>query len=215
MTTGDRRRAHRRPEMLRRAAGASDRRLFRAAPGPAPEPAGRAGLLFRHPTLAAGHAGSVRSISRRPASTRSGPSAKARGSCSRRGWTPRFERHRRTARAVRAALRGPGLRAVPRRPEFLADTLSVVTYPAGVEDKAFRALYAQNGVVVAGGLGETAGKVFRMGHMGQPDRGRHRLSRSKAWRRRWRPWAMRSPRERAWRPPARPSRRAATSAPGL
>ena len=81
------------------------------------------------------------------------------------GMDARFERHRTNARAVRAALRALGF-GLFTRPEFLADTLSVVTYPAGVEDKAFRALYAQNGVVVAGGLGETAGKVFRMGHMG-------------------------------------------------
>ena len=39
-------------------------------------------------------------------------------------------------------------------------------YPDGVEDKAFRSGYARNGVVVAGGLAATAGKVFRMGHMG-------------------------------------------------
>jgi alanine-glyoxylate transaminase/serine-glyoxylate transaminase/serine-pyruvate transaminase len=81
------------------------------------------------------------------------------------GMDARFERHRTNARAIRAALRALGFTLFT-RPEFLADTLSVVTYPAGVEDKAFRTGYAQNGVVVAGGLGETAGKVFRMGHMG-------------------------------------------------
>jgi len=42
----------------------------------------------------------------------------------------------------------------------------VVRYPEGLEDKAFRARYFENGVVVAGGLAETAGRVFRMGHMG-------------------------------------------------
>jgi aspartate aminotransferase-like enzyme len=41
-----------------------------------------------------------------------------------------------------------------------------VNYPPGVEDKRFRSLYYENGVVVAGGLAETAGKLFRMGHMG-------------------------------------------------
>jgi len=51
-------------------------------------------------------------------------------------------------------------------PKFLASTLSVVTYPAGVEDKAFRPALYENGVVVAGGLAQTAGRVFRMGHMG-------------------------------------------------
>ena len=39
-------------------------------------------------------------------------------------------------------------------------------YPAGVEDKVFRSEYFDRGIVVAGGLGSTAGSVFRMGHMG-------------------------------------------------
>jgi alanine-glyoxylate transaminase/serine-glyoxylate transaminase/serine-pyruvate transaminase len=36
----------------------------------------------------------------------------------------------------------------------------------GVEDTAFRKVMADFGVIVAGGLGNLAGKVFRMGHMG-------------------------------------------------
>jgi len=39
-------------------------------------------------------------------------------------------------------------------------------YPDGVEDKTFRGRLSENGVIVAGGLGEVAGKVFRIGHMG-------------------------------------------------
>lgn len=81
------------------------------------------------------------------------------------GLEKRFERHRRTARAVRAGLKALGFTLFTQK-EFLADTLSVVNYPRGVEDVRFRSLYYDNGVVVAGGLGETAGKVFRMGHMG-------------------------------------------------
>jgi Serine-pyruvate aminotransferase/archaeal aspartate aminotransferase len=50
--------------------------------------------------------------------------------------------------------------------EFLAPTLSVVRYPDGVDDAAFRAKYLDAGYAVAGGLAETAGRVFRMGHMG-------------------------------------------------
>jgi aspartate aminotransferase-like enzyme len=81
------------------------------------------------------------------------------------GMPARFERHRKSARAIRAALQALGF-GLFTEPDFRADTLSVVAYPAGVEDPAFRAGYSRNGVVVAGGLGETAGKVFRMGHMG-------------------------------------------------
>jgi aspartate aminotransferase-like enzyme len=81
------------------------------------------------------------------------------------GMETRFSRHARTARAIRAALSELGFSFFTEEP-FLSDTLSVVNYPEGIEDKAFRNLYYENGVVVAGGLGETAGRVFRMGHMG-------------------------------------------------
>ena len=81
------------------------------------------------------------------------------------GMEQRFLRHSRFAQSIRAALKELGFTFYTQEP-FLADTLSVVNYPPGIEDKAFRSLYSENGVVVAGGLGETAGKVFRMGHMG-------------------------------------------------
>lgn len=81
------------------------------------------------------------------------------------GMEQRFLRHARVARAIRAALSELGFAFFTQEP-FLADTLSVVKYPEGVEDLSFRTAYNENGVVVAGGLGETAGKVFRIGHMG-------------------------------------------------
>jgi aspartate aminotransferase-like enzyme len=77
----------------------------------------------------------------------------------------RFARHARFGRAIRAALRALGFTFFTQEP-FIADTLSVVRYPQAVEDQPFRSLYYENGVVVAGGLAQTAGKVFRMGHMG-------------------------------------------------
>jgi len=81
------------------------------------------------------------------------------------GLDVRFIRHNNTARAIREALRKLGFSFFT-EDSFLADTLSVVLYPDGIEDKEFRSRLFENGVVVAGGLGETAGKVFRMGHMG-------------------------------------------------
>ena len=77
----------------------------------------------------------------------------------------RFLRHARSARAIRAALRALGFGLFTREP-YLADTLSVVNYPPGIEDQRFRSLLDENGVVVAGGLAGLAGKVFRLGHMG-------------------------------------------------
>ena len=81
------------------------------------------------------------------------------------GLEERFERHELHARALRAGLAAQGFSFFT-DPRFAASTLSVVRYPDGVEDRAFRAGLAARGVVVAGGLGPTAGQVFRMGHMG-------------------------------------------------
>jgi alanine-glyoxylate transaminase/serine-glyoxylate transaminase/serine-pyruvate transaminase len=81
------------------------------------------------------------------------------------GMDNRFARHARIAQTIRAELLDMGFSFVPDNP-FLADTLSVVRYPDGIEDGIFRKAYAENGVIVAGGLGDLAGKVFRMGHMG-------------------------------------------------
>ncbi len=81
------------------------------------------------------------------------------------GMEDRFMRHSRVAKAIRAALLALGFSFLP-EDRFLADTLSVVRYPKGIEDLAFRKTFFMNGVVVAGGLGHLAGSVFRMGHMG-------------------------------------------------
>jgi alanine-glyoxylate transaminase / serine-glyoxylate transaminase / serine-pyruvate transaminase len=81
------------------------------------------------------------------------------------GLEARFVRQARLGAAVRAGLRTLGFGLFTDE-ACLADTLSVVLYPEGVPDVPFRTLLSQNGVVVAGGLGPTAGRVFRMGHMG-------------------------------------------------
>ena len=81
------------------------------------------------------------------------------------GIEERFERHDLHAEALRAGLDALGFSFFT-DPRFAASTLSVVSYPDGLEDKAFRAGLSSNGVIVAGGLGPTAGRVFRMGHMG-------------------------------------------------
>ncbi|MCX6571390.1 MAG: alanine--glyoxylate aminotransferase family protein [Candidatus Aminicenantes bacterium] len=81
------------------------------------------------------------------------------------GIEERFERHDLLAEAIRAGLAALGFSFFT-DPRFTASTLSVVSYPDGVDDKAFRSSLYENGVVVAGGLAQTLGKVFRMGHMG-------------------------------------------------
>ncbi|MFI5166702.1 MAG: pyridoxal-phosphate-dependent aminotransferase family protein [Thermoanaerobaculales bacterium] len=81
------------------------------------------------------------------------------------GLPARFERHACIAHAFRAGLEAVGFKIFTSA-DCRADTLSVVTYPEGVPDAAFRKEMSARGVVVAGGLGPIAGKAFRLGHMG-------------------------------------------------
>jgi len=81
------------------------------------------------------------------------------------GLEPRFRRHARLARALRAGLEAVELGIFTDR-DRLADTLTVAEYPPGIEDAAFRAEMAKRKVVVANALGPLAGRAFRVGHMG-------------------------------------------------
>jgi len=81
------------------------------------------------------------------------------------GIEQRFKRHERQAEAIRAGLAALNL-ALFTEAGSRASTLSVVVYPEELDDQAFRDTLKENGVVVAGGLGESKGRVFRMGHMG-------------------------------------------------
>ena len=84
------------------------------------------------------------------------------------GLDARFARHRKISAAMRAAMAELGI--IPLAKEGLrAVTLSNLLYPEGVDDAAFRAALLAEGVVVAGGLGAYAGKMFRLGHMGNVD----------------------------------------------
>lgn len=86
------------------------------------------------------------------------------------GLERRIDRHRRQGRAMQAAWRALGLTAVP-APGLEAPTLSVLRYPDGVEDAAFRSAAEAEGALVAGGVGQLKGQVFRVGHMGNVTRG--------------------------------------------
>ncbi len=81
------------------------------------------------------------------------------------GLKARAERHRKNADAVAKALESVGCTLLA-KPGCRASTLSVVLYPAGVDDAKFRANMLEEGVVCANSLGAYAGKSFRLGHMG-------------------------------------------------
>ena len=80
----------------------------------------------------------------------------------------RYERHRKVARAMQAALEELGFKILAEK-EHRAVTLSNALYMDGIQDAEFRKVLAEEGVVVAGGLGPYAGKMFRLGHMGNID----------------------------------------------
>jgi aspartate aminotransferase-like enzyme len=84
------------------------------------------------------------------------------------GLEARYARHARFANAVRAGLETLGF-GILAEPKARASTLSGVLYPGGLEDAKFRSILAEEGVQAAGGLGAYAGKMFRLGHMGNID----------------------------------------------
>ncbi|MDW7675086.1 MAG: aminotransferase, partial [Bacillota bacterium] len=84
------------------------------------------------------------------------------------GLENRYARHKKSAKAMQVALEALGLKILA-EPVHRAVTLSNLIYPEGVEDLVFRKTLAEEGVVVAGGLGPYAGKMFRLGHMGNID----------------------------------------------
>jgi len=83
------------------------------------------------------------------------------------GLEARWGRHRRAHEALRAALAELGLERVARDGEELWPLLAV-RLPDGVDDAAVRgALLAEHGIEIAGALGPFAGKVWRVGVMGE------------------------------------------------
>jgi len=76
-------------------------------------------------------------------------------------------RHRRLANGVRAAVKAWGLEQCAKRPEIASNSLTAVVVPA---DKDARAVidiaFKRYDIALGSGLSEVAGKVFRIGHLG-------------------------------------------------
>lgn len=81
----------------------------------------------------------------------------------------RYERHVKQAEAMQAAFEAMGFTLLAQA-GVRAHTLSNLLYPDGIDDLAFRTRLAQEGVQAAGGVGQYAGKMLRIGHMGNADR---------------------------------------------
>jgi alanine-glyoxylate transaminase / serine-glyoxylate transaminase / serine-pyruvate transaminase len=78
-----------------------------------------------------------------------------------------FARHLRIAEGVRRAVGSWGLSLCAVRPELYSDTVSTIVVPAGMDSKLFTDhAFAAYDLSFGVGLGEVAGKVFRIGHLG-------------------------------------------------
>ncbi|MDA3922856.1 MAG: aminotransferase class V-fold PLP-dependent enzyme [Salinisphaera sp.] len=78
-----------------------------------------------------------------------------------------FARHRRIAEGVRRAVGAWGLSLCAKRPELYSNTVSAIEVPRGFDSGVLvRHAYEHYGVSFGGGLGDVAGRVFRIGHLG-------------------------------------------------
>jgi alanine-glyoxylate transaminase/serine-glyoxylate transaminase/serine-pyruvate transaminase len=78
-----------------------------------------------------------------------------------------YARHHRLAEATRRAVGGWGLKLCAARPDLYSDTVSAVMAPEGFNGTDLVTLAASKyGVAFGVGLGEVAGKLFRIGHLG-------------------------------------------------
>jgi alanine-glyoxylate transaminase/serine-glyoxylate transaminase/serine-pyruvate transaminase len=78
-----------------------------------------------------------------------------------------FARHARIASGVRAAVEAWGLELCAARPELYSNSVSAIRTPEGFDATRIVTHAADTyGVAFGVGLGEVAGKVFRIGHLG-------------------------------------------------
>ncbi len=83
------------------------------------------------------------------------------------GMTNVAARHRRLATGVRAAVRAWGLVPCARRVEIESNTLTAVVMPEGMDSShVVEIAFKRYDISLGAGLGEVAGKVFRIGHLG-------------------------------------------------
>ncbi len=84
------------------------------------------------------------------------------------GLEARWERYKRLQEVVREGIRAMGLELFVEDDSIASPTVTGVVYPEGVDDREFRGAILRDkyDVVVAGGQDHLAGKIFRIGHMG-------------------------------------------------
>lgn len=76
-------------------------------------------------------------------------------------------RHTRLAEAVRAGIRAWGLDLCARSPELYSDTVSAIVVPDHIDSaEILKTAYYRYNLSLGAGLSKVAGKVFRIGHLG-------------------------------------------------
>ena len=100
----------------------------------------------------------------------------ALGRVAEEGIEARWERHTRMSEAIVAGVEGMGLE-IHTDPGHRLPTLNAVQVPDGVDaDAVIGRLLAEYDIEIAGGLGDLAGKIFRIGCMGYSARSENVLS---------------------------------------
>lgn len=82
------------------------------------------------------------------------------------GYPAVFARHTACGAATRAGIEALGLKLFA-NPHHASDTVTAVHLPEGLEWKAFDADLRARGLIAAGGQAALAGKIFRIGHLGE------------------------------------------------
>jgi len=78
-----------------------------------------------------------------------------------------FSRHHRIAEGIRCAITAWGLKLCAQSPDLYSDTVSAIYVPDGFDSNTLtNHAYQKYGVSYGIGLGEMAGKAFRIGHLG-------------------------------------------------
>jgi alanine-glyoxylate transaminase/serine-glyoxylate transaminase/serine-pyruvate transaminase len=78
-----------------------------------------------------------------------------------------FARHHRLAEGTRQAVKAWGLELCARSPEWYSDTVSAIMVPAGINGaEVIDVAYRRYNLALGAGLARMAGKLFRIGHLG-------------------------------------------------
>ncbi len=78
-----------------------------------------------------------------------------------------FARHRRLADGTRAAVKAWGLTLCAKEPKWHSDTVSAVMVPEGINGaEVIDIAYRRYNLALGAGLSQVAGKLFRIGHIG-------------------------------------------------